>query len=175
MKPKLDLSWGLSWPHVGGLGACWGILRRCLEDLKAMLSHAKASSPPAQLASPTARTAPNRSAGELELVIGLFHRFGPRYRKIARHVAGRSEDSVRQVLKRRGLLAPRSSPVRRRRPSKAPRWSRSEDRRLLKAFEAVPRHKRGSVSWCKVKAAAGLDRLPHSLRNRLARLAAMEA
>ena len=36
MKPKLDLSWGLSWPHVGGLGACWGILRRCLDDLKAM-------------------------------------------------------------------------------------------------------------------------------------------
>ena len=50
MKPKLDLSWGLSWPHVGGLGACWGILRRCLDDLKAMLSHAKASSPPAQRA-----------------------------------------------------------------------------------------------------------------------------
>ena len=50
LKPKLDLSWGLSWPHVGGLGACWGILRRCLDDLKAMLSHAKASSPPAQRA-----------------------------------------------------------------------------------------------------------------------------
>ena len=26
MEPKLDLSWGLSWPHVGGLGASWGVL-----------------------------------------------------------------------------------------------------------------------------------------------------
>ena len=50
LKPKLDLSWGLSWPHVEGLGASWGILRRGLDDLKAMLSHAKASSPPAQRA-----------------------------------------------------------------------------------------------------------------------------
>ena len=50
MKPKLDLSWGLSWPHVGGLGASWGILRRSSGDLKAMPSHAKASSPPAQRA-----------------------------------------------------------------------------------------------------------------------------
>ena len=65
--------------------------------------------------------------------------------------------------------------MRRRRSSKAPRWSLSEDRRLLEAFEAVPRHKRGNVPWCKVQAAAGLDRLPHSLRNRLARLAAMDA
>ena len=50
MKPKLDLSWGLSWPPVGGLGASWDILRRSSGDLKAMLSHAKASSPPAQRA-----------------------------------------------------------------------------------------------------------------------------
>ena len=50
MKPKLDLSWGLSWPHVGGLGACWDTLRRSSGGLKAMLSHAKASSPPAQRA-----------------------------------------------------------------------------------------------------------------------------
>jgi hypothetical protein len=133
-----------------------------------------ASPSPALLASPAARTAPNWSADELELAIGLFYRFGPRYRKIARHVAGRSEDAVRQLLKRRGLLAPRSSPVRRR-SSNAPRWSQSEDRRLLKALEAVPRRKRGSVPWSKVKAAAGLERHPHSLRNRLARLTAMEA
>ena len=139
--------------------------------------------PPALLSSPSpvlpsspapARIAQNWTADELELVVGLFYRFGPRFRKIARHVTGRSEDSVRQLLKRRGLLVPRSSPVRRR-SSKAPRWTRSEDRRLLQAFEAVPRHKRGSVSWSKVRIAAGLDRLPHSLRNRLARLAAMEA
>ena len=129
---------------------------------------------PAPLASPPTRTAPNWSDDELELVVGLFHRFGPKFRRIARHVAGRSEDAVRQLLKRRGLLAPRSSPVRWR-SSKAPRWSLSEDRRLLQAFEATPRHKRGNVPWCKVKAAAGLDRLPHSLRNRLARLTAMEA
>ena len=51
----------------------------------------------------------------------------------------------------------------------------SEDRRLMEADEAIPRHKRGNVQWCKVKAAAGLDRLPHSLRNRLARLEAMGA
>ena len=63
----------------------------------------------------------------------------------------------------------------RRRSSKAPRWSLSEDRRLLEAFEAVPRHKRGNVPWRQVRAAAGLNRLPQSLRNRLARLAAMEA
>ena len=50
MKPKLVLSWGLSWPHVGGLGASWDTLRRSSGDLKAMLSHAKASSPPAQRA-----------------------------------------------------------------------------------------------------------------------------
>ena len=142
------------------------------------------SPPPAPLASPApvlpsspppARAAQNWSTDEVERVVGLFYKFGPRYRKIARHVVGRSEDAVRQLLKRRGLLAPRSSPVRRRRSSKAPRWSRSEDRRLLQAFEAIPRHKRGNVPWCKVQAAAGLDRLPHSLRNRLARLAAMDA
>ena len=126
---------------------------------------------PALLASPApARAVPHAwTADELELVVGLFHRFGPRFRKIARHVAGRSEDAVRQLLKRRGLLAPRSSPVRRR-SSKAPRWSLSEDRRLLEAFEAVPRHKRGNVPWRQVRAAAGLNRLPQSLRNRLARL-----
>ena len=129
---------------------------------------------PALQPSPAARTAPNWSTDELELVVGLFYKLGPRFRKIARHVTGRSEDAVRQLLKRRGLLVPRSSPVRRR-SSKAPRWTRSEDRRLLQAFEAVPRHKRGSVSWSKVKVVAGLDRHPHSLRNRLARLAAMEA
>ena len=50
MKPKLVLSWGLSWPHVGGLGASWDTLRRSSGGLKAMLSHAKASSPPAQRA-----------------------------------------------------------------------------------------------------------------------------
>ena len=111
----------------------------------------------------------------LELVLKYFNRYGPKFRRISRFMAGRSEDAVRQLLKRRGLLAPRSSPVRRRRSSKAPRWSRSEDRRLLQAFEAIPRHKRGNVPWCKVQAAAGLDRHPHSLRNRLARLAAMEA
>ena len=141
------------------------------------------SPPPALLPSPAPalpsspappRTTHNWSTDELELAIGLFYRFGPRFRKIARHVAGRSEDAVRQLLKRRGLLVPRSSPVRRR-SSKAPRWTRSEDRRLMEAFEAVPRHKRGNVAWCKVQLAAGLDRHPHSLRNRLARLAAMEA
>ena len=140
--------------------------------------------PPATLASPSPvlpsslpqpRVAQNWTDDELELAIGLFYRYGARFRKIARHVAGRSEDSVRQLLKRRGLLAPRSSPVRRRRSSNAPRWSRSEDKRLLQALEVVPRHKRGNVPWRKVRAAAGLDRHPHSLRNRLARLAAMEA
>ena len=50
LKPKLVLSWGPSWPHVGGLGASWDTLRRSSGDLKAMLSHAKASSPPAQRA-----------------------------------------------------------------------------------------------------------------------------
>ena len=50
MKPKLVLSWGPSWPHVGGLGASWDTLRRSSGGLKAMLSHAKASSPPAQRA-----------------------------------------------------------------------------------------------------------------------------
>ena len=118
---------------------------------------------------PPARIAQNWSTDEVERVVGLFYHMGPKYRAIARHVVGRSEDAVRQLLKRRGLLAPRSSPVRRR-PSKAPRWSKSEDRRLLEAFEAVPRRQSGSVPWSKVKAAAGLDRLPHSLRNRLARL-----
>ena len=121
------------------------------------------------------RTAPNWTDDEIELVLKYFNRYGPKFRRISRFMAGRSEDAVRQLLKRRGLLAPRSSPVRRRRSSKAPRWSRSEDRRLLQAFEAIPRHKRGNVPWCKVRAAAGLDRHPHSLRNRLARLAAMEA
>ena len=135
------------------------------------------SSPPPVLPSspPPARIAHNWSTDEVERVVGLFYKLGPRFRKIARHVAGRSEDSVRQLLKRRGLLVPRSSPVRRRRSSKAPRWSRSEDRRLLEALEAVPRHKRGNVPWRKVRAVAGLDRHPHSLRNRLARLTAREA
>ena len=137
-----------------------------------------ANPPPAPLASPEtsapARAVPHAwTTDELELAVGLFYRFGPRFRKIARHIAGRSEDAVRQLLKRRGLLVPRSSPVRRR-SSKAPRWTRSEDRRLMEAFEAVPRHRRGNVAWCKVQLAAGLDRHPHSLRNRLARLAAME-
>ena len=134
------------------------------------------SPPPALLASPeSSRTTHTWSADELELVVGLFYRWGPKYRTIARHVAGRSEDAVRQFLKRRGMIAPQSSPVRRRRSSKAPRWTRSEDRRLLKAFEAVPRHQSGSVSWSQVQAAAGLGRPPHSLRNRWARLAAMGA
>ena len=141
------------------------------------------SPPPAPLSSPApvlpsspppARTAQNWSTDEVERVVGLFYHMGPKYRAIARHVVGRSEDAVRQLLKRRGLLVPRSSPVRRR-SSNAPRWTRSEDRRLMEAFEAIPRHRRGSVSWCKVRVAAGLDRLPHSLRNRLARLTAMEA
>ena len=147
----------------------------------APLASPLSSPPPAPLTSPPppvpllpVRTAPNWTADELELTVALFHRFGPKFRRIARHIAGRSEDAVRQLLKRRGLLVPRSSPVRRR-SSKAPRWSRSEDRRLLQAYEETPRHKRGNVPWCKVKAAAGLDRHPHSLRNRLARLAAMES
>ena len=132
------------------------------------------SPPPAPLtsppASPPARAVPHAwTTDELELAVGLFYRFGPRFRKIARHIAGRSEDAVRQLLKRRGLLVPRSSPVRRR-SSKAPRWSLSEDRRLLRAYEATPRHKHGSVPWRQVRAAAGLNRLPQSLRNRLARL-----
>ena len=135
--------------------------------------------PPAPLASPAPawlpsppppRTAHNWTDDEIELVVGLFYKLGPRFRRISRCIAGRSEDAVRQVLKRRGLLAPRSSPVRRRRSTKAPRWTRSEDRRLLEAFEAVPRHKRGNVPWRQVRAAAGLNRLPQSLRNRLARL-----
>ena len=139
------------------------------------------SPPPAPLSSPAPvlpssppqpRAAQNWSTDEIERVVGLFYKLGPRYRKIARHVVGRSEDAVRQLLKRRGLLVPRSSPVRRRRSSKAPRWSLSEDRRLLEAFEAVPRHKRGNVPWRQVRAAAGLNRLPQSLRNRLARLSA---
>ena len=50
MKPKLVLSWGPSWLHVGGLGASWDTLRRSSGGLKAMLSHAKASSPPAKRA-----------------------------------------------------------------------------------------------------------------------------
>ena len=142
----------------------------------APLASPKLSPPPAPLPSPSPSASPPArvvhhawTADELELAVGLFHRFGPRFRKIARHIAGRSEDAVRQLLKRRGLLVPRSSPVRRR-SSKAPRWSRSEDRRLLEAFEAVPRHKRGNVPWRQVRAAAGLNRLPQSLRNRLARL-----
>ncbi len=56
---------------------------------------------PAPLASPPTRTAPNWTDDELELAIGLFYRFGPKFRRIARHVAGRSEDAVRQALKRR--------------------------------------------------------------------------
>ena len=135
------------------------------------------SSPSAVLPSspPPARAAQNWSTDEVERVVGLFYKLGPRFRKIARHVVGRSEDAVRQLLKRRGLLVPRSSPVRRRRSSKAPRWSRSEDRRLIEAFEAIPRHRRGNVQWSKVRIAAGLDRHPHSLRNRMTRLAAMGA
>ena len=70
MKPKLDLSWGQSWPHVGGLGACWGILRRCLDDLKAMLSHAKASSPPAQRAA-SEPVSKNRCAFAFNMFIRL--------------------------------------------------------------------------------------------------------
>ena len=137
-----------------------------------------ANPPPAPLASPEtsapARAVPHAwTTDELELAVGLFYRFGPRFRKIARHIAGRSEDAVRQLLKRRGLLVPRSSPVRRR-SSSNPRWSRSEDRRLLQAFEAIPRHRRGSVQWRKVQAAAGLDRLPHALRNRMRRLEEMD-
>ena len=50
MKPKLVLSSGPSWLHVGGLGTSWDTLRRSSGGLKAMLSHAKASSPPAQRA-----------------------------------------------------------------------------------------------------------------------------
>ena len=149
----------------------------------APLASPKLSPPPAPLPSPSPSASPPArvvhhawTADELELAVGLFYRWGPTFRRISRHVAGRSEDAVRQVLKRRGLLAPRSSPVRRRqRSTKAPRWSRSEDRRLMEAYEAIPRHKRGNVQWCKVKAAAGLDRLPHSLRNRLARLEGMGA
>ena len=131
------------------------------------------SSPsPSPLSSPPpARSAHNWSADEIERVLKYFFRYGPKFRRISRHMAGRSEDSVRQLLKRRGLLVPRSSPVRRR-SSNAPRWTRSEDRRLLEAFETVPRHKRGSVQWRRVKAAAGLDRLPHALRNRMRRLEA---
>lgn len=76
------------------------------------------SPPPAPLTSPEtsapARAVPHAwTADELELVVGLFHRFGPRFRKIARHVAGRSEDAVRQLLKRRGPLD-RRSVIRRR-------------------------------------------------------------
>jgi hypothetical protein len=141
------------------------------------------SPPPALLASPPppSPTRNARSAGlvqswsddEMDHVLALFVTYGPRFRKIARHLAGRSEDAVRQVLKRRGVLVPRPSPARRRRSSKAPRWSRSEDRRLLQALEATPRHRSGTVPWKRVRAMAGLNRLPHSLRNRLARLSAM--
>ena len=138
------------------------------------------SPPPAPLdtPSPAPRSSPspprphNWSAGEVERVLKYFFRYGPKFRRISRHMAGRSEDSVRQLLKRRGLLVPRSSPVRRR-SSNAPRWTRSEDLRLLQAFEAIPRHRRGSVQWRKVQAAAGLDRLPHALRNRVRRLEEM--
>ena len=141
----------------------------------------KPSPPPAPLSSPSPalqpspappRAAPNWTDGEIELVLKYFNRYGPKFRRISRFMAGRSEDAVRQLLKRRGLLVPRSSPIRRR-SSKAPRWTRSEDRRLMEALEAVPRHKRGNVPWRKVKAVAGLDRLPHALRNRMRRLEEM--
>ena len=146
----------------------------------APLASPKLSPPPAPLSSPSpallaspapARIAQNWSTDEVERVLKYFFRYGPKFRRISRHMAGRSEDSVRQLLKRRGLLVPRSSPVRRR-SSNAPRWTRSEDLRLLQAFEAIPRHRRGSVQWRKVQAAAGLDRLPHALRNRMRRLEA---
>ena len=70
MKLKLDLSLGLSWPHVGGLGACWGILRRSSGDLKAMPSHAKASSPPAQRAA-SEPVSKNRCAFAFNMFIRL--------------------------------------------------------------------------------------------------------
>ena len=133
-----------------------------------------ASPPPVLPSSPAARTAPNWTADEVELVLKYFYRYGPKFRRISRYMAGRSEDAVRQFLKRRGMIAPQSSPIRRR-SSKAPRWTRSEDKRLLQALEMVPRRQSGNVPWRKVRAAAGLDRRPHSLRNRLARLTAMEA
>ena len=144
-----------------------------------------ALSPPLGIASPSPRP-PTRKAccagpsavqswtdDEIGQVLALFHRYGPRFRKIARHIAGRSEDAVRQVLKRRGVIVPRPSPARPRRSTKAPRWSSSEDRRLLKAVGVVQLHKGGGVPWKQVRAAAGLNRLPHSLRNRLARLSAL--
>ena len=57
-----------------------------------------ANPPPAPLASPEtsapARAVPHAwTTDELELAVGLFYRFGPRFRKIARHIAGRSEDA----------------------------------------------------------------------------------
>ena len=139
-------------------------------------SPALLASPSAVLPSspPPARVAQTWSADEVERVLKYFYIHGPKFRRISRYMAGRSEDSVRQLLKRRGVLAPRSSPIRRQ-SSKAPRWSKSEDRRLLEAFETVPRHKCGSVQWRKVRVAAGLDRLPHALRNRLRRLEEMGA
>ena len=131
------------------------------------------SSPPVLPSSPPPpRTAQNWTTDEVERVLKYFNRYGPKFRRISRFMAGRSEDSVRQFLKRRGMIAPQSSPIRRQ-SSKAPRWTRSEDRRLLQALEMVPRRQSGNVPWSKVRAAAGLDRRPHSLRNRLARLAAM--
>ena len=99
------------------------------------------SPPPALLASssplPPTRTVHRAwSDDEIDHVLRLFHRYGPKFRQISRHVEGRSEDAVRQLLTRRGVFAPRPSPARRRCSTKAPRWSRSEDRRLLQALEA---------------------------------------
>ena len=70
MKPKLVLSWGPSWPHVGGLGASWDTLRRSSGGLKAMLSHAKASSPPAQRAA-SEPVSKNRCAFAFNMFIRL--------------------------------------------------------------------------------------------------------
>ena len=70
MKPKLVWSWGPSWLHVGGLGASWDTLRRSSGDLKAMLSHAKASSPPAQRAA-NAPVSKNRCAFAFNMFICL--------------------------------------------------------------------------------------------------------
>ena len=134
-------------------------------------SPALLSSPSAVLPSSPApaRAAQNWSTAEVERVLKYFYIHGPKFRRISRYMAGRSEDSVRQLLKRRGVLAPRPSPVQRR-SSKAPRWTRSEDLRLMEAFQATPRHSRGNVQWRKVGRAARLDRLPHALRNRMRRL-----
>ena len=144
----------------------------------APLTSPTTSPPPALLASssplPPTRTVHRAwSDDEIDHVLRLFHRYGPKFRQISRHVEGRSEDAVRQLLTRRGMFAPRPSPARRRCSTKAPRWSRSEDRRLLQALEATTRHQGGGVPWKRVRVAAGLNRLPQSLRNRLARLSAM--